>query len=292
MRTDTDPGVPSPADGIYVARLGGFAIARGRHVPPAEHLRELWHFRHMLFHLVARNLKVKYKRSALGFLWTLLHPMATIGVLLAVFSTVVRLPIAHYWAFLLSGYFAWNMASQSIFAASTILTDHARLTRSVAFPKEILVLAALAARLVELVVELTIVAAILVVLHHRSFPLAFLFLPILVAVEAALLLGLMLPLAVVSTLFRDVAQGLPLFVTTLFYLSPVFYPATMVPEPLRAAYFANPFAPLLSCFQRVLYDGAAPALSHLALAFGGALVTVAAGALVFSRYEEICGEIV
>jgi lipopolysaccharide transport system permease protein len=139
MRTDTDPGVPSTADGVYVARLGGFAITRGRRVPPAEHLRELWHFRHMLRHLVARNLKVKYKRSALGFLWTLLHPVATIGVLLAVFSTVVRLPIAHYWAFLLSGYFAWNMASQSIFAAATILNEHARLTRSVAFPKEVLV---------------------------------------------------------------------------------------------------------------------------------------------------------
>jgi ABC-type polysaccharide/polyol phosphate export permease len=130
------------------------------------------------------------------------------------------------------------------------------------------------------------------VLHHGSAPVAFLFLPILVAVEALLLLGLMLPLAVLSTLFRDVGQGLPLFVTTLFYLSPVFYPATMVPEQFRAAWFANPFAPLLDCFQSVLYDGAAPELPVFALALGGALVAVVAGALVFRRYEEVCGEIV
>jgi ABC-type polysaccharide/polyol phosphate export permease len=291
MRTGTDPGV-GPAHGVYLARLGGFVIARGRRVPRTERLRELWHFRHMLRHLVARNLKVKYKRSALGFLWTLLHPAATIVVLVAVFSTVVRLPIPHYWAFLLSGWFAWNTASQAIFSASTILTEHARLTRSVAFPKEILVLAALAARLVELAIELALAVVILVALHHGTPPPACLLLPVLFAAQALLLLGLMLPLAVLSTLFRDVTQGLPVFLTTLFYLSPVFYPATMVPEGLRALYFVNPFAALLTCFQRVLYDGAAPPPPLLGLALGTALVVLFAGAHVFSRYEEICGEIV
>jgi len=279
------------AGGVYVARLGGLVVTRGRGVTAADRLRELWRFRHMLGHLASRNLKVKYKRSALGFLWTLLNPLATVLVLVAVFRIVVRLPIEHYWAFLLSGYFAWNTAAQSLFSASTILPEHARLTRSVAFPKEVLVLAALVARFVELAAELAILVVVLAVFHHGTVPAAFALVPVLVVVEALLVVGLMLPIAVLSTLFRDVTQGLPVLLTTLFYLSPVFYPASMVPEAFRGIYAANPFASLLACFHRVLYDGSPPPIPELALAAGIALVVAAGGFLVFGRYSEVCAEI-
>jgi hypothetical protein len=109
--------------------------------PP--HLAELWRFRYLLRSLVVRNLKVKYQRSVLGFLWTLLNPVLTIAVLIAVFSYVVRMGMVHYWAFLLSGFFAWNFVAQMLYAGITILAEHATLRRSVAFPTELLIFGAL-----------------------------------------------------------------------------------------------------------------------------------------------------
>ena len=86
---------------------------------------EIWSYRDLLRNLVARNLKVKYQRSVLGFLWTLLNPLLTVGVLVMVFTFVVRVQIENYWAFLLSGYFVWNFISQSLNSATFVLAEHA-----------------------------------------------------------------------------------------------------------------------------------------------------------------------
>ena len=102
-----------------------------------EHLSEVWRFREFLTSLVVRNLKVKYQRSVLGFIWTLLNPLLTVAVIAAIFSYVVRIEMPQYWAFLLSGYFVWNYVMQTLSSATYVLGEHAQLSRSVAFPKVI-----------------------------------------------------------------------------------------------------------------------------------------------------------
>lgn len=264
------------------------------HAPALLPLRRpsLWRSRGLLANLVMRNLRVKYQRSVLGFVWTLLNPLLTVGVLIAVFGFVLRLEVPHYWAFLVSGYFVWSFTLQTLTAATTVLPEHAHLARSLPLPTEVLLTATALSRLVEFLAELVLVLALLAVFHHHGVPASFLWLPVLIALQLILVLGLTLPIATMSAFFHDVQHALPIFLMMLFYVSPVFYPASRVPAAMRPVYLLNPFASLLTAYQSALYLGQPPAPRDLALAAGAALFFLWIGHAVFRRYRALLPEIV
>jgi lipopolysaccharide transport system permease protein len=255
-------------------------------------LRRVWRYRELLHSLVVRNLKVKYQRSLLGFVWTLVNPLLTVVVLGVVFSHVVRIPLPAYWAFLLSGYFVWNFALQTLNTGTYIFAEHSRLTRSVAFPGEILVFGAAGSRLIEFIAEIGLVLAILAVFHHGSIPQSYALLPLLMLIQLLLVIGLALPIATLSVFYYDVHHALPIALTTLFYLSPVFYPAQMVPEAARGLYFLNPFAGLLTLYHEVFYWGRMPPFDLLGGMLLGSFVFYLVGYAIFRRYAAIFPEIV
>ena len=258
----------------------------------AGRLRDVWRYRELLHSLVIRNLKVKYQRSLLGFVWTLVNPLFTVTVLGVVFSHVVRIPLAHYWAFLLSGYFVWNFVLQTLNTGTYILAEHSRLTRSVAFPSEILVFSAAGSRLIEFLIEIGLVLAALAVFHHGAVPESYLLVPVLVLIQLLLVIGLALPIATLSVFYYDVHHALPIALTTLFYLSPVFYPASMVPEAARGLFFLNPVAGLLTLYHEVLYQGVMPSLQDLGLMTLAAFAFYLVGYAIFRRYAAVFPEIV
>lgn len=258
----------------------------------SERAREVWRFRFLLRSLVLRDLKVKYKRSALGFVWTFLNPLLTVLVLIAVFRIVIRIQMDNYWAFLLSGYFAWNAIQQMLASSSILLVSHAGLVRSVAFPKEVLLYGAAASRAVELAAELLLVLALLGILHHHAVPIGYLFVPLLTFLLLLLTVGFMFPIATASTIFTDVPHTLPIVLTSLFYLTPVFYPAEMVPEPFRTVYFANPFAGLLTLFHQTAYEGRVPDGALLAGTSACSVAVFAVGHAIFRRFKDVCNELV
>jgi lipopolysaccharide transport system permease protein len=246
----------------------------------------------LLANLVARNLRVKYQRSALGFVWTLINPLLTVGVLIAVFRFVVKLQVPHYWAFLISGYFVWSFTLQALTAATTVLPEHAHLARSLPLPSETLITATVLSRMAEFLAEMALVLVLLTVFHHHGVPADYLWLPLLLALQLLLVLGLTLPIATLSAFFHDVQHALPIALMVLFYVSPVFYPASLVPEAARAAYLLNPFAGLLTAYQSALYEGHAPALGPLALTAAETLAIFGVGYAVFRRYRGLLPEIV
>lgn len=267
------------------------AVTRAYCVGSVSALAELWSYRELLRSLVVRDLKVKYQRSLLGLVWTLINPLMTVAILVTVFSYVIRIPIEHYWAFLISGFFVWNFISQVFYHTTTLLSSHAELTRSVYFPREILVLSAAFSKLVEFLVEISIVLVVLFLFHYHSVPSSLILLPLLILIQVVLTVGLMFPLAVISVLFYDVQHALPILITSIFYLTPVFYPVSMIPEGMRPFYYLNPFVSLLSLYHTVLYEAAWPSLTLL-----GSVSAVAAGILVlgygvFRRYKGVCVEI-
>jgi ABC-type polysaccharide/polyol phosphate export permease len=249
-------------------------------------------WRGLVLHLVLRHLRVKYQRSVLGFLWTLLNPLLTIGVLFAVFRFVVRIQVPHYWAFLLSGYFVWSFAQQTLTAATTVLPEHAHLSRNLPLPGEALILATALSRLVEFLTEMLIVLLLLALFHHHGVPVSFLWLPLLVALQLALVLGLTLAIATASTFFHDIQHALPIGLMVLFYASPVFYPATLVPEVARPFYALNPFAGLLTLYHRALYEGQAPEPQLVLITTATVALIAWMGYAVFRRYRALLPEIV
>ena len=271
--------------GEQVVSIAGPAMAPSR-------LHRLWRFRELLRGLIVRNLKVKYQRSLLGFVWTLLNPLLTVAILVLVFSHVVRIPLPNYWAFVLSGYFVWNCILQTLNTGTYIFAEHSRLTRSVAFPSEILVFGAVGSRLVEFMAEITLIMAMLAVFHHSRIPASFALLPVLLVIQVLLVIGLALPIATLSVFYYDVQHALPIALTTLFYLSPVFYPAEMVPVAARSFYFLNPIAGLLTLYHEILYVGRMPSLSLLYGMIVAAVAIYAIGYAIFNRYASVFAEIV
>jgi len=255
-------------------------------------LSEQWQYRELLRSLVIRDLKVKYQRSLLGLIWTLLNPLMTVAILITVFSFIMRIHVGHYWAFLISGFFVWNFVAQVVSNTTTILSNHASLSRSVYFPREILVLSTAGSRLVEFFFEMSIVLVVLCIFHHHSVPASLILLPVLILIQVMLAAGLMFPLTVLAVLFYDVQHALPILITSLFYLTPVFYPASMIPEGMRPFYYLNPFASLLRLYHTVLYEAAWPSLTLLVSVSGAAAGILILGYWAFRRYKGVCIEIV
>jgi ABC-type polysaccharide/polyol phosphate export permease len=255
-------------------------------------LGEIWRYRELLRGLIVRNLKVKYQRSVLGFIWTLLNPLLTIAVLTLVFTWFLKIRVEHYWAFVFSGYFVWNFMLQMLSSATYILAEHAPLRRSVASPSEVLVLATAASRLVEFGVEMLIAVLLLILVLHGYVPASFVLLPWLIVIQVLLAIGLAMPIATLSVFYSDVQHAVPILLLMLFYLSPVFYPASLVPENLRPFYFLNPVAGLLTLFHDTLYSGKWPSLTLLLGVSLAAIGLCALGYAIFNRYKRLFAEIV
>jgi lipopolysaccharide transport system permease protein len=261
--------------------------------PSLKHLPgEVWSYRELLRRLALRNLKVRYQRSVLGFAWALLNPLLTILILVAVFGSIIRIDVEAYWAFLVSGYFAWVFVMHTLGTSTYIIPEHASIVKSVPLPTEILVLSAAASRLVELLAELLLVVVVLCIFHHQGVPASFVLLPWLVLILLLMTLGLALPAAGLAVFFRDVQHALPVVLTMLVYISPVFYPAALVPERLRTIYQLNPLAGVLTLFHRVLYEGRFPSLGHLLGATAVAAVIFLLGHALFRRHRALLAEIV
>jgi ABC-type polysaccharide/polyol phosphate export permease len=242
--------------------------------------------------MTTRNLTVKYKRSVLGFLWTLINPLITVSVLIAIFSYVVRVEIDAYWAFLVSGYFVWNYVGQTMSSATYVLREYGHLGRAVAFPKEAPILAAALSRLVEFAVEMTLVLAILALFRHGYVPASFLWIPLLVLLQVMIALGLAFPVAALSAFYHDVEHAMPIVLITLFYVSPVFYSVALVPEAVRSVYMLNPLAGLFTLFQTVAYGGQAPPAELLIPIGAVAVLLPAIGYALFNRFEPLIAEVV
>jgi ABC-type polysaccharide/polyol phosphate export permease len=254
-------------------------------------LRNVWQFRELFRQLVARDLKVKYQRSPLGFLWSLLNPLVTSLIIIAIFTYVLRIQMVHYWAFLLSGYFVWNFIQQGLNDATYILKDHSALRRSVAFPAEVLIWSASLSKILEFLVAITLVLVMLTLFHHHSIPSSLVLLPLIILIQIILTVGLMYPLSTASVLFYDVQHALPIVLISLFYISPVFYPVEMIPEAVRPYYFLNPFAGMLTLYQTVLYEGQWPSITLLGVVSASAFAIWLIGYAIFNRYKNICVEI-
>ena len=240
--------------------------------------------------MLRRDLKVKYQRSLLGFVWTLVNPILVSLLLITVFSFVVRIALEGYWAFLLSGYFAWNFTQQCIGAASATFQEHAPLRRNVAFPVEILVLSAALSRLVEFMVELIVVLALVCYFHHGSLPISLSLLPVVIFIQVLVALGLMFPLSVLSVLFHDVQHAMPTITLSLFYISPILYPVDFVPEAALPWFFINPLVIPLELFHQIVYDGEIPPISSLIFAFGASTLFFSIGYFIFRIFKNECIE--
>ncbi|HVS01941.1 MAG TPA: ABC transporter permease [Thermoanaerobaculia bacterium] len=239
-------------------------------------------YRDLLWTLVSRELTVRYKRSTIGFLWTMLQPMLSMIVLHVVFSAIFRFDIQNYPVYALAGILFWNFFSQSIIASMNSLRGNASLLSKLPVPHAVFPLATVVSGLINLSLAMIPLLVILVVTDHPLRP-ALLFLPVSILIAGLFTLGAGLLLAPMAVFFYDVVEIVGVLMTMMMYLTPVFYPMSIVPEHLRWLVRFNPVRSILEVFRDPIYYGKVPPLSHLAVASGIALVLFAVGCYSFSR---------
>ncbi len=251
----------------------------------------LWRFRELLLRLVARDLKVKYQRSALGLLWTLLNPLLMVLVFVMIFNSVLRVKVDGFWAFLISGIFAWRSASDCLNRATTVLRTHAGLRRSVAFPSEVVIFSTVLTKLVEFLFAMAIVLFAMFVFYHNGVPVTVVLLPYLILLQVLMTAGIMFPLSVLAVMYYDVEHAMPAIMRLWFFLTPVFYPVSMIPESIRPYFYLNPFVGLVQLYHKVLYEGVWPSWELLGLVTLTAVGLFVVGYWLFNRSKDSCVEI-
>ena len=243
-------------------------------------MRELFRYRDLIKALVARDLKVRYRRSAIGFLWTMLHPLMTMLVLTFVFSHLFRADIENFPVYALSGIVFWNFFSQAIVASMNSLRGNAALLTKLPVPKAVFPIATVLAGIVNLACALVPLLLIMIVTAHRLSP-SLVVLPVAVLIAGCFTLGAGLLLSPLAAFFTDTVEMVGILLTLLMYLTPVFYPKSIVPEELRWIVEINPVRSILEVFRVPIHSGTLPGLADFAIASVIAIVMLGIGAAMF-----------
>jgi ABC-2 type transport system permease protein len=216
--------------------------------------RALWRYRELLVNLVRKELKVKYKNSALGFVWSLLNPALYLVVFYVVFQVVLDAGIPDFPIFLLAGLLPWNLFSTSLGSATASVVANAPLVNKVWFPREILPLAAVGAALVHFVLQGGVLALAMALFRHAPAPeyLPVVVLSLVVLVVLAAALGI--ALAGSNVYLRDTAHLLELALLAWFWVTPIVYQYRLVSDRIGDWAILNPLTPVVLVFQRGLYN--------------------------------------
>ncbi|HLH73665.1 MAG TPA: ABC transporter permease [Chloroflexota bacterium] len=262
-------------------------------VAPSRLLAAIWARRELVSTLALRDVRARYQQSILGVYWTVLNPLATAAVFTVVFSLIAQVPVGvtPYAVFVFCGLVPWNFFANSLNNATGSLVGMAGLLTKVAFPREILPLAAIAARLVDLLISFGVLLVIML-WYRVPFHWTIVLLPIPIVIELAFLIGLGLLLSAANLFYRDVSQLLGVILSLWIFLTPVVYPIERVPRRLREIIELNPLTPVVSGFRQLAIDGQFPEAGPLIISALVSLVTLGLGYAIFKWLEPLFAETV
>jgi ABC-type polysaccharide/polyol phosphate export permease len=254
-------------------------------------LKDIVARRELLWLLVGRNVKIRYKHSALGFFWSLLGPLLLI-LIYAVFLRVIRFDIPL--PFLVCGIVVWQFLALCLGDALHAILGNANLVTKSAFPRILLPLSTVLANLFNFLLSMVVVFVYLGVAGalHGAWP----WLPVVVVTQAALCLGAALLISSANVFFRDTEHVLSVVMLAWFFMTPVIYPPTLVLGPgafpawVQTAFFLNPMTGIVTAYRMALLGDAGPGAWRLALSAAVAWSLLAAGLYVFGKTEKYFGD--
>jgi ABC-2 type transport system permease protein len=256
-----------------------------RKSPAMEELFDIIKYRDLIYQLIRRDIVARYKRSILGILWTMLQPLGIMIVLTVVFSSLFG-GARGYPAYLLSGLIAWTFFSQTTTAAVNQSVWGGTLMRRIYIPYTAFSVSSVGTGVVNLILSLVPLLLILLI-TNRPITWAILFLPIPVLLLTAFALGIGLILASLAVRFPDISEMYQIIIQAWMYLTPIMYPATIIPESYRNwLLHLNPMYYLISMFRTPIYEGVLPALSIVAIGTVISLATLVIGWIYFSHQAD------
>lgn len=297
---------------IFLATLFGLAagvagVAIDRSANVTGKAIEIWGYRELIRNLVLRDLRARYKGSALGYLWTQLAPLGMMLVYVVVFSLLMPGGIAQFPVFIIVALLPWNYTAEAVTGGTRSVIDGAALVKKVYFPREVLPLTAVLSSLLNYLLSLPMMFLVMAIvqlsgLGRLNFAWTFAYLPVLIIIQTVMLAGMALLLSAAAVFFRDIVHLVGILVNIWFFLTPVIYPLSTLGDGLavRLVRWLNPMASLIEFYREILYGAAVPvgqiptpalpALTSVLRVSVTAAVILAVGYWVFQRVAGRFGE--
>ncbi|NJN99422.1 MAG: ABC transporter permease [Anaerolineales bacterium] len=269
-----------------------------------DRVRELWSYRELVRNLMMRDLKVRYRNSVLGILWSLVNPLLMMLVFTIVFTVIApTTDIKKFPVFILCGILPWNFFSFSVIGSIRSIVDNAPLVSKVYFPREVLPISMVLANLVNFLIALVVLFAFILVFQ---IPLTrwVLLLPLVILTQLIFVIGVGLIMATVNVFYRDTQVIMEVLMQAWFFLTPVFYPGDILPrnyelwgftiDVWRLMNILNPMASIIATYRVILYGtgsgGAPPEMYFFIRTLLTTIAILGIGSFVFYRYSRTFGE--
>ncbi|MBU3935611.1 ABC transporter permease [Patescibacteria group bacterium] len=253
-------------------------------------IKTLSHHKNLLWQMVSREVKARYKQSILGYFWVILNPLAQMLVMSFAFSLIMRIPTAAktnipYSIFLFTALLPWTLFSTSLSSASNSLVINSSLITKVYFPRIILVLATIVAKIIDYLFASTILIVYLAI-YKIPISLNILWIIPIFLIQQIFTLGLSLFLSAANLMYRDIQYLLGLVLMLWMYLTPVIYPVDMVPAQFRFIYQLNPMSIIINAYRQSILSGSPPKFSSLIIAFFVSFAVLLLGLRYFKNQEK------
>ena len=251
----------------------------------SSYIRNFVKFQPLLSELVARDIKIKYRRSVLGVLWTLLNPLCMMIILSIVFSSIFKFDVENFPLYVLSGQVIFNFFNDSTTSSMSAIISSASLIKKVYVPKYLFLLSRVMSSFINLMASFT--ALLLVMVATRAelhWTVCLSVIPLAMVVLFSFGVGMFL--AAITVRFRDVIHLYSVFTTGLLYLTPVIYPMAALPDVVKTIVMINPLTNYLLMFRDVMFNNTLPSVFSVLLGIAEAALALALGLYVFYKNQD------
>lgn len=249
-------------------------------------ISELYAYREMIFSLVHRDLKGRYKGSVLGFAWTFLNPLLQLGVYTMVFSIIMRSNIKDYYLYLFVALVPWIFFSTSISGGAGCIRGQGDMIKKIYFPREVIPVSYVTSQFVNMLLSMLVVFAVLLIAGKPFNPVAWLFLPLVMIVEYCIALGMTMLICGLTVYYRDIEYFMGIVAMAWQFATPVMYGLEQVPQILVPFFHLNPMTSVIVAYRDILYYGNVPEVSTLLMAFAFGIVVLLLGICVFGHLKK------
>ena len=250
-----------------------------------QRIKEIIDYSEMISSLTRRELRGKYAKSVLGFLWSFLNPMFQILIYTFVFSVIFHNAMENYYIYLMTGLLPWTFFAESFSSGAVAINANAEMVKKIYFPREVLVIAEVNAKLINMLLSF-VVMGIFILVSGTGFSYHLIFLPVVIFAEYLLALGFALIVSAVTVYFRDMEYIVNVILMAWVWGTPIMYRLDAVTGIFHDVLLLNPMTPVISCYQNILYWHRTPAPVSLMIPIVEGLLVLCIGEMVFARLSK------
>jgi lipopolysaccharide transport system permease protein len=245
-------------------------------------MRNLQNYKDLIIVLTQKELKVRYKHNLLGYLWSIANPLAFAFVFFIAFKVVMKIKMEDYALFLIAGLFPWQWFANSVTESPTVFIGNASIIKKINFPRNIIPLTIVLQDMIHFILSIPVIVLFLLI-YHKTPSISWVYgVPFLLCIQLLTTYGVSLIISSINLFFRDIKHLTVILITFLFYLTPIIYPETMVPERYKQLISLNPIAPLMISWRNLLLRGNLE-LSYLMTSFTYSILLFIIGYIIYRR---------